>query len=104
MLILACALAGCDALERQQAAATEKVLAEAGFQRLRADSAESRKDLASVPPQRIITQSTGDKTMYLYVDAQNCHCVYVGGPEAYAKFSELQSKEETARSLATDDF
>jgi hypothetical protein len=104
LLILTSALAGCDALERQQAAATEKVLAKAGFQRLPTDSAGSRQDLASVPSQRIVVQRKDAETIYLYADAQNCHCVYAGGPEAYAKFSELERKEEIARSMAADDF
>jgi hypothetical protein len=104
LLILASALGGCDALERQQAADTEKVLAAAGFQRLRADSAEGREDLASLPPHRIVAQHRDAESVYLYVDPQNCRCVYAGGPDAYAIYSELERKKETARSMAADDF
>ena len=104
LLVLALPLGGCDALERQQAAASEKVLAQAGFEKLPADSAEGREDLASLPPQRIVAQHRDTETVYLYADPQNCRCVYAGGPDAYATYSELERKKETARSIAADDF
>ena len=103
LLILAGALGGCDAFEPQHAD-MEKVLAAVGFERLAADSAERRQDLASLPPHRIVERRRDGRTVYLYADPQGCRCLYAGGPEAYAKYQELEEREEITRSMIGNDF
>src|SRR6266513_2331920 len=63
LLILVGALGGCAAIERQQAADTEKLLAAAGFQMRPADSAERQQDLANMPPHRIIARDMSEASM-----------------------------------------
>jgi hypothetical protein len=101
LLILVGALGGCAAIERQEAADTEKLLAASGFRMIPADSAERQQDLASMPPREIVTHRQGAKTVYAYADAQNCRCLYVGGPKAYAKYRQLEVSEDIARDMST---
>ena len=100
LLILAAVLGGCAAIERQEAADTEKLLAAAGFQRHLADSAERQQDLANMPPLKIVAHSEGAKTVYTYADAQNCRCLYVGGPKEYAEYRRLAASEAIARDMS----
>ncbi len=100
LLILVGALGGCAAIERQQAADTEKLLAAAGFQVRPADSAERQQDLANMPPHTIVARREGAKTVYTYADAQTCRCLYVGGANAYAEYSQLAVSEEIARDMS----
>ena len=101
LLILAGALGGCAALERQQAAGTEKLLAAAGFQMLPADTAGRRSELAGMPPFELVVQRQDAKTAYTYADPLNCRCLYVGGPAAYAKYREFELSEDIARDMST---
>src|SRR5712692_8675090 len=100
LLILVGALGGCAAIERQEAADTEKLLAAAGFQMRPADSAERRQDLANMPPLEIVAHREGGKTVYTYADAQNCRCLYVGGAKAYAEYRRLELSEDIARDMS----
>ena len=98
LLILVGALCGCAAIERQEAADTEKLLAAAGFQMRPADSAE--QDLVNMPARKIVASRQGAKTVYTYADAQNCRCVYVGEAKAYAEYRRLEVSEEIARDMS----
>lgn len=104
LLVFAAALGGCDAIDRLQTSDTENLLAAAGFQRLADGSAEGAQDLANLPPQRIVAQRRDGKALYVYADPRNCRCVYIGAPQAYARYSELEKKEALARSMASDAF
>jgi hypothetical protein len=104
LLILAAALGGCAAIERQeaatgqqQAADTEKLLSAAGFRIIPADSTERQHDLATLPPRRIVTHRRGARTVYVYADPQGCGCLYVGAPGAYAKYLQLEVSDDIAR-------
>jgi hypothetical protein len=101
LLILVAALGGCAAIERQEAADTEKLLADAGFRKIPADSAERQQDLANLPLREIVSHREGAKTVYLYADAQGCRCLYIGGPKAYATYRQLERSEDIARDMST---
>lgn len=90
------ALGGCAALERQQAADTEKLLAVAGFQRFPA--ASDNRDVIHLPPD--IVRREGANGLYIYADPRVCRCVYVGGPEAYAKYREFAVSEAIAADMS----
>jgi hypothetical protein len=100
LLILAGALDGCAAIERQDAKETEKLLVAGGFHRLPADSAERQQDLANMPPRQIVAHRDGAYTVYTYADTQNCHCLYVGGAKEYAKYREFALSEATVRHMS----
>ena len=94
------ALAGCAAIERQQAADTQKLLAAAGFRMRAADTAERQQDLANMPPDKIVRSSQGGKTVYTYADPRNCRCIYVGGPKEYSDYRKLQVNQEIADEMS----
>jgi hypothetical protein len=99
IVILAGALGGCAGIERQDALDTEKLLAEAGFQMRPADDAEPRQALAHMPPARMIVDREGARTVYTYVDTQNCRCAYVGDAKAYDEYRRLALSEAIARDM-----
>lgn len=103
LLIIAAAMLGCDAIESGPAAFTEMLLADAGFHRIAADSAPT-EDLAGIPPREMVARSEGGKTVYVFVDVRNCRCVYVGSPEAYARYQEWVKNEEIARAMTWNDY
>jgi hypothetical protein len=98
--MMVAALAGCAALERQEAAYTEKLLSEAGFHRLPAESGRRQQDLADLPPREVVVRREGVKTVYAYADPQGCRCLYIGGPKAYAKYREFAVSEAIARDMS----
>ena len=61
---------------------------------LPADSAERERRLAGMPPFKVVAHRQGAKTVYTYADPQNCRCLYVGGPKAYAEYRRLEMNEE----------
>jgi len=75
------ALSGCTTL-RGQDADTEQLLAKAGFQKRNADSPEQARNLASMPPFRLVARGVGRDVAYTYADPVSCHCLYIGGPLA----------------------
>ena len=99
MLVLAASLGACATAQRQQAADTDKLLEAAGFQRLPADSAERRHDLATLPLHEVAARREAGKTLYTYADAQYCGCLYVGGRKAYKAYRDLEVSEEIAQRM-----
>src|SRR5258705_6324769 len=73
------ALSGCATMRRHEAASTEQLLAAAGFQMRPANSPEQLRDLATMPPLRLVSRSKDGAALYTYADPENCHCLYVGG-------------------------
>ena len=96
-LVLAAALSGCALIERQQAAVTENLLVEAGFQMRAAASVES-----DLPPREIVTRWDGEKTVYLYADPGGCHCVYAGATPQYERYRWLEARENILRETDGD--
>ena len=96
-VILAGALGGCAAMQGEQTADTEKLLAGAGFEMRSLDSSGQKPDLAGVPPRQVVARQEGANTVYVYADPQSCGCFYVGGPEAYAQYRDLALSEAIAQ-------
>ena len=93
-LIIALPLAGCAAIQRSEARATEQLLAAAGFQAKPADTPERRADLRTIPPRRLVARSEDGNFAYTYADPDYCQCLYVGGPKEYAAYQRLAMEEE----------
>ena len=90
------ALSGCATLRGRDALSTEQLLVKAGFQKRNADSPEQARNLASMPPFKIVARSVGHDMAYTYADPVNCHCLYVGGPREYVEYQRLVTEQETA--------
>jgi len=89
------ALSGCATLRSQGAVGTPELLAAAGFQRQSADSAEQTRNLASMPPLRIVARGMADRdVVYTYADPVKCRCLYVGGPKQYMEYQRLARQRQ----------
>ena len=103
VLTTAAALAGCTAMRRDRAPETTRLLTQAGFKRLPADTPAKVARLNTLTPYKIVpwTRKSG-ATVYAYAAPDLCTCVYVGSPKQYAKFKELLSAEEAAEIAAQE--
>ena len=90
------AVSGCATLRQQDALSTEQLLVKAGFQKRNADSPEQARDLASMPPFKIVARGVGSDAAYTYADPVNCHCLYIGGPQQYVEYKRLATEREIA--------
>ena len=99
IVIRAGALGGCAAIERQDAVDTESLLAQAGFQKRPAESAERVQNAAIPPRPQMVVDRESSGAVYTYADAQNCRCTYVGDSKAYDEFRRLALSEAIAREM-----
>ena len=86
------ALSACAAIHRQEAADSEVLLRQAGFQARAADSPERQQDLVKMPSRQIVERDQNGTAVYTFADQDNCHCLYIGGQKEYAKLQELRQQ------------
>ena len=100
------ALAGCAMNRNQKAVKMERLLAASGFKMRRADTDSKLAQLKELPQRKLVAQNWGGKVIYVYADASNCKCAYVGDEEAYKHFQDLalqgQISEEDRRAAERD--
>ena len=89
-------LTGCAAIEKQDAIATERLLAAAGFKMQFADTAEQTDQLKNTAQRTLVPKRRGDNVYYIYADALACHCLYVGNEQAYQRYQQLALKKQIA--------
>ena len=90
------ALAACQAIENEQAQDTEQLLAAAGFHMKEATTPEQLANLQAVTQRKIVIHNQDGRLRYVYADAQECKCVYVGNERNYDEYQRLSVKEEVA--------
>jgi hypothetical protein len=98
-------LAGCAAVERQEAADAETVLQAAGFRQAPADTTQREQSLKDLQPRQLFARTTRDgATRYVFADPYNCRCFYVGGEKEYAELQQLRKARiaEHERLVAED--
>src|SRR5256885_14891088 len=86
------ALSACAAIHRQEAADSEVLLEQAGFQARAADSPERQQDLVTMPSRQIVERGQTGAAVYTFADPDNCHCLYIGGQKEDAKLQELRQQ------------
>ena len=105
-VFLMLALAGCAMNRNQKAVEMERLLAAAGFKMRLADSESKLAQLKELPQRKLVAQDWSGKVVYVYADASNCKCAYVGDEEAYKHFQDLalerQISEEDRRATARE--
>jgi hypothetical protein len=72
-------------------------LAAAGFVVLPATTPERQAMLATLPPNRVSQRIEGEHVSYLYPDPVLCHCLYVGGQDAFARFRAVELQRQITR-------
>jgi hypothetical protein len=93
---LALALAGCQAIENEEAEDTEQLLAAAGFHMKEASTPEQLANLQAMTQRKVVLQEQDGETRYVYADAEDCKCVYVGDERNYDEYQRLSLREEIA--------
>jgi hypothetical protein len=93
---LALALAGCQAIENSEAENTEQLLAAAGFQMKEATTPEQMANLEEQTQRKLVIHDQDGQARYVYADAQDCKCVYVGSEWNYDEYQKLSVKQEIA--------
>ena len=90
------AMTACSSIERQETEDTEKLLAAAGFKMKMPESPAKLAQLQAMKQEKIV-RYTKDGTLYfLYADAKDCGCLYVGNQTNYDAYQKLSVQREIA--------
>ena len=73
---------------KSKAIQTERLLAAAGFQMQLVNTPAQRAHLESLTQRKIVPHSRNGETYYVYADALECKCLYVGSQEAYQRYEQ----------------
>ena len=89
ILALGVFLSGCAASQNKKAMNKDKLLPEAGFQKMLADTEEKLDHLKEMP-QRIFFKKEKDGTLYyVYADEKTCNCLYYGDKDAFESYQQI---------------
>ncbi|MCB2192088.1 MAG: hypothetical protein KQI62_11015 [Deltaproteobacteria bacterium] len=89
-LCLALSLAACMGPNSQEAQQqTDRLLMSSDFQFIPANTPERMKHLESMPQNRILHVVRNGKDYYLWADAKNGQCLWVGTWKDYQRFKKL---------------
>ena len=77
----------------------QTMLAAAGFQQKLADTPDKMAHVQSFPQRKVVpVQRPGEtEPRYVWADAQDCRCMYVGTQSQYQAFANLAVQERIAR-------
>ena len=81
--VLATALTGCASVG---AADTEAMLAAAQFTMKKADTPVKLAKLKALTQNKIMVHTKNGKNFYVYADAAQCQCVYIGNEASYQNY------------------
>ena len=98
-LILMVAI-GCAATQQKKTADSERDLAAAGFEVRPADTPEKLAQLQALPQHEIIPKTSNGTTYFMYADAADCKCLYVGTESDYQQYAKLTQQEAMAAERA----
>lgn len=87
---------GCAAIQRSEAIRTERVLAAAGFQMKLADTPEKLAKVQGMTQRKLQPHDKDGEVFFVYADALECNCVYVGTEAAHQRYQQLALKQELA--------
>jgi hypothetical protein len=89
--------AGCAEIQESNAIATERELAAAGFQMKFAKTPEQVAEVGSLT-QRKLTRTAGPdgQNLFVWADAADCKCIYVGTEAAYDRYQQLSINQQIA--------
>jgi hypothetical protein len=93
------ALAGCAVVkevQKNEASDREQLLSAAGFKVKPADTPAKMAHLQTLTQRKLISHERGGKVYYVYADALNCKCLYVGDEAAYQRLQQLQVERQIA--------
>ena len=91
-VVLSC---GCAAIEKEDRANTENLLAAAGFRVLPANSLKRQESLESMAPYKVERKIKGEEVFYLYA-CPDQSLAYIGSQSDYSKYRELKLQQQIA--------
>ncbi len=85
---------------QERAQEKDDLLAAAGFTIVPANTPDRRTQLQTLPPNRIVQQTHGDRVVFLYADPYACGCLYIGDQKAWDTYRRQQFQADLAREQA----
>jgi hypothetical protein len=91
---LSLAVAGCATTGQT----TERNLSAAGFQMKMADTPEKLAEVSKLQQRKVFPTNKDGKVVYVYADAKDCKCIYVGNQEDYKQYANITVTQEVVNS------
>jgi hypothetical protein len=88
LVALGLLITGC-ASSQQRSFQTQLDLGSSGFHWKVADTPEKLKQLESLPQRKILRHEKNGKDYYIYADARDCKCIYVGDEKAFQQYKQF---------------
>ena len=76
---------------------TQLDLGSCGFTWKIADTPEKMKQLEALPQRQIVPHQKDGKIYYIYADARDCKCVYIGDEKAYQQYKQFVADKRMDR-------
>jgi hypothetical protein len=99
--VICTALAGCMSNEAK-IEKHENLLSASGFSIRPADTEKRQTLIAQLPSRRFVEKVRDGKPVFLYADADVCHCLYVGDDKAYSRLQSTILQRQMARDAVGD--
>jgi len=93
VVTMALMLAGCAALQKNEVMDVEGLLTKAGFQKHVADTPQKIAHLKTLAQQRFSRHKRHGKLYFIYADAANCQCFYVGDEIEFSHYHDLERQQ-----------
>lgn len=88
---------GCAAAQQRSTMDTERNLAASGFEMRVADTPAKLTQLQTLQQHEVLPRTSNGQTYFMYADATDCKCLYVGSQAAYQEYAKLTQQEEVAK-------
>jgi hypothetical protein len=90
LMALTIMIAGCASQGTMPATMqTQLDLGSCGFTWKTADTPEKLKQVEALPQRQIVRHEKDGKAYYIYADARDCKCVYIGDEKAYQQYKQF---------------
>lgn len=96
LCLVGVAMAGC-AHQNHDVQGMQNMLAASGFQMKMADSPEKLAHVQSFPQRKVVPVQREGQLKFVWADAQDCKCLYVGDEANYQSYAKLAEQEKMAR-------
>ena len=71
---------------------TQTALRDAGFEKKPADTPAKLEHLKTLNQQKLIRHERNGMVYYVYADAADCECMYIGDEEAYRQYRRIMER------------
>ena len=93
--LLSVFLISCASVQKKkETRSLESELSASGFEMQRADTQAKLTQLEKLPQHKILSQQKDGQPVFLYADAKDCKCLYVGTEENHDRLRALLAEQE----------